>query len=143
VLFSLLGTTYGGNGTTTFALPDLRGRVPVHYGSGPLLTPMALGEKSGDETVTLLSSNLPAHTHTATLQQPCTTQPATHTDPAGHAFAVPTNGNLAYATAGGSSAMAGVITTGSSGGSQPHPNIQPYLTINFIIALQGIFPSRT
>ena len=134
-LFSLLGTTYGGNGQTTFALPDLRGRVPVHEGQGPGLSPYVLGEVTGTETVTLTSQQMPSHVHPFTVGGSST--PASKS-PAG-------NYNAAFGTqAYGSPAdvQMGSNQTSPTGGGQPHSNIQPLLVLNFCIALQGIFPSR-
>src|SRR6478609_2582952 len=140
-LFSLLGTTYGGNGTTTFALPDLRGRAPIHLGQGPGLSNRVIGQLGGAEAVTLTLSQLPAHVHTSIGTAPASGQPATETDPAGHVFAVPADGSSAYATSSNAQ-LGGVETSGSSGGSQPHENLQPYLCVNFIIATEGVFPSQ-
>jgi microcystin-dependent protein len=137
-LFSLLGTTYGGNGQTTFALPDLRGRTPIGEGQGPGLSPRSLGEAGGQENVTLLSTQLPAHTHAA---QGVSTG-GTTTDPNGAVWASSVGGRTPpplYAAPGNPQSMA---PTNPSGGSQPHSNLQPLLAINFVIALQGIFPSR-
>jgi microcystin-dependent protein len=124
-LFAILGTTYGGDGQVTFALPDLRGRAPIGTGNGPGLTSRALGEAAGTETVTLTVPEMPAHTHTLVVST---------TAPGGAARAL--EGEL----------TPNPITTaegmGVSGGSQPHENMQPYLALNYIIALQGIFPSR-
>lgn len=130
-LFSLLGTTYGGNGTTTFGLPDLRGRTPLHFGQGPGLSNRSLGQVGGIESVTLTSTQIPSHTHTVSAN---TAAPTLGT-PAGNLWA---QGN--YSASGASPMAAGDV--GNSGGSQPHPNLSPYLTINFCIALAGIFPSR-
>ena|SRR5688572_20065966 len=135
-LFSLLGTTYGGNGQTTFALPDLRGRVPIHAGQGPGLSNYDLGQVAGAEAITLTVANMPTHNHTAALN--ASTQPANDTLPTGNYLA---DGG-AYQSATNTTMNAGAVTTGLAGGSQPTPNIQPYLCINFIIALEGIFPSR-
>lgn len=128
-LFSLLGTTYGGNGQTTFALPDLRARSPMHMGNGHIL-----GERGGETTHTLSAGELPSHTH---LVQ-ASTAPGRYTQGTGHAFAS-ARGHYADATALVSMAPA---TGGTTGGSQPHDNMPPYLVLNFGIALQGIFPSR-
>ena len=127
-LFSLLGTTYGGNGQTTFALPDLRSRVPVHPGQGPGLSSYQLGQSGGAETVTLGVNQLPAHTHAAT-SPPVDTAATSNR---------PTSG-MAPARGG---AYAPGPSVGSTGGSQPHTNLQPHLALNYIIATQGIFPSR-
>ncbi|KQN21205.1 phage tail protein [Sphingomonas sp. Leaf33] len=155
-LFSLLGTQYGGNGTTTFALPDLRSRVPMHFGQGPGLSPRQIGEVGGTESVTLLSTQMPAHNHTFTNTSTLNATQAKGTDqiPAtGSLLARPINnpanaipqiyvpaGTVGDAVALGGLNVAGTI--GVAGGSQPHPNMQPYLVLNFCIALQGIFPSR-
>ncbi|MGZ4280852.1 MAG: phage tail protein [Gaiellaceae bacterium] len=130
-LFSLLGTTYGGNGTTTFALPDLRGRVPLHFGQGPGLSNYVEGQVGGVENVTLLTSQMPAHTHV----QPATAGDETTNRPN---EAIPARGGVYASTPDGSNLAA----TSSAGGGQPHVNLQPYLALNYIIALQGIFPSR-
>ena len=135
-LFSLLGTQYGGNGQTTFALPDLRGRVAIHEGQGPGLSPYTIGQVGGSESVTLLSSQLPAHNHPFT--PPCNTDDPSAGSPKNNFPA--TVGNPIYATT--TNATMGAGTTGLSGGGQPFPILQPYLVINFCIALQGIFPSR-
>ena len=133
-LFSLLGTTYGGNGVQTFGLPDLRGRTPLHFGNGAGLTPRTQGERSGEENHTLLTQEVPPHTHALNASKD-----------AGSSF-IPNNNfianaNLPIAATGTPVAMiAGGI--GNAGGSQAHTNIQPYLVINFCIALTGIFPSR-
>jgi microcystin-dependent protein len=129
-LFSLLGTTYGGNGQTTFALPDLRSRVPLHMGGGH-----TLGEQAGTETVTLTQGQLPAHNHRVRARSTATGGVAT---PNGNYLG---GGNNVYGTQGALTALSAASLT-SVGGSQPHNNLQPYLTISFCIALQGIFPSQ-
>jgi microcystin-dependent protein len=131
-LFSLLGTTYGGNGQTTFALPDLRGRVPVHAGQGPGLTNYDLGQQGGTETQTLTTSQIPAHTHAlnASSNDETTNRPTN---------AVPAKGGVYDGTL---NATMNPGAIGATGASQPHPNVQPYTTLNYIIALEGIFPSR-
>lgn len=137
-LFALLGTTYGGNGQTTFALPDLRGRVPMHAGAAPGLTPRSQGESAGTETVTLTPNQLPPHTHgvtpmgsaaDATLQSPGGAVPATKAR------------TTLYAPGPGTVPMAPLQTTPSGNGA-PVPNMQPYLAIRCFIALEGVFPSR-
>lgn len=136
-LFSLLGTTYGGNGTTTFALPDLRGRAPMQPGTGPGLSNHVLGESGGSETVTLLEAEMPAHTHA--LRANVTDPGDTSTPGPAASFAASSGGALYQASADTEldpSALGGV------GGSQPHNNLQPYLVVNYCIALQGEFPSR-
>lgn len=135
-LFAILGTTYGGNGTTTFGLPNLQSRVPVHFGQGPGLSPHSLGEQGGSESVTLTQPQMPQHTHTSTLK--ASTGEATDTEPTNQYLAT---GNSYTGTANTLlNPSAGVV--GIAGGSQPHENLQPYLALNFLIALEGIFPSR-
>jgi microcystin-dependent protein len=129
-LFALLGTTYGGNGQTTFALPNLRGRVPIHMGNGH-----TLGEAAGSTSVTVNIQQLPNHLH---LLQ-ATKSAATSDDPTGMVFGQ-AGANL-YSPFSSAVAM-GPSSVSSVGGSQPHNNMMPYLTLNFIIALQGIFPAR-
>lgn len=135
-LFSLLGTTYGGNGTSTFALPDLQGRAPMHPGTGPGLTRRDLGESGGTASVTLLSSEMPAHNHglgaAASVADTATPGPGT-------SLARSSGGALYQDSADTELATTAVAT---AGGGQPHNNMQPYLTMNFIIALQGVFPLR-
>jgi microcystin-dependent protein len=132
-LFSLLGTTYGGNGQTTFALPDLRSRVAVSSGQGPGLSNYTLGQTGGEEAVTLLQTQMPAHGHGVAASN----GPASANRPAG---GVPAAGG-SYAAAPDGTTMNPAMVQGS-GGSQPHDNIPPYLTLNYVIALEGIFPSR-
>ncbi len=133
-LFSLLGTTYGGNGTTTFALPDLQGRVPMGTGNGAGLSPRTLGESSGTENVTLNLTQIPAHSHQLTG----TTAPQSTDQPGG---ASPSAGGY-YSTQTPTTAM-NPAAIGQAGGSQPHPNVQPSLALTFIIALEGIYPSQS
>jgi microcystin-dependent protein len=129
-LFSLLGTTYGGNGQTTFALPDLRGRVPFHVGNG-----FTQGQQGGEENHTLAIGELPAHTHPATGSSASANAVA----PSGNLWGSLSSGGYAQApdTTLNPASIAGV------GGGQPHNNMAPYLVLNFAIALQGIFPSRS
>lgn len=135
-LFSILGTTYGGDGRTTFALPDLRGRVPVHPGQGAGLSNYTIGQAAGTEMVTLTQNQMPIHGHT--FVPGCTTDPPSTNSPEN---AVPA---VQDAQVFGGEANAGMrpANSNTAGGSQPHENLQPYLCVNFIIALQGIFPSR-
>jgi microcystin-dependent protein len=135
-LFSILGTTYGGDGRTTFGLPDLRGRVPVHPGQGSGLSPYTLGQTAGSETVTLIETQMPMHTHV--FAPGCSTDPPSSGNPAN---GVPAAQDV---QAFGNPANASMLPGNSSvaGGSQPHENLQPLLCVNFIIALEGIFPSR-
>jgi len=142
-LFSILGTTYGGNGQTTFALPDLRGRAPIHWGQGPGLTNRELGEVSGSENVTLISTQMPIHNHMVAANTALGTQGT----PTGNLLALSTDPgaggnplNFIEPAAPNTSMAPNMI--GQAGGSQPHNNMQPYLAVSFIIALEGIFPSR-
>lgn len=136
-LFSLLGTTYGGNGVSNFALPDLRGRIPLGYGQGPGLSPYQLGQSGGVEAVTLLLSQVPPHTHAPTSAGAVadTRSPANGYWAPGAAF------DPDYASPDALSPMA-TGAVGAVGGSQPHDNMQPHLPLSFIIALEGIYPSR-
>lgn len=133
-LFSLLGTTYGGNGVTTFALPNLRGRVPVQWGQGPGLSSYALGQQAGVTAVTVLSTQMPAHNHTVSGS----TNAPSQGSPAGAAWA--TAASIPYATTANTTMAPGALA--SSGGSQPHNNMAPSLVVNYSIALSGTFPSR-
>jgi microcystin-dependent protein len=138
-LFSLLGTTYGGDGQSTFALPDMQGNAPMHPGQGPGLSLHDLGETGGSDTVTLLESEMPAHTH-ALMAAPnisLVKLPGPNV-----AMARSRNGNAYQDTQGNLIAM-NANAIGPTGGGQPHNNMQPYLTLNFNIALQGVFPPRT
>jgi len=137
-LFSLLGTTYGGDGKSTFALPDLRGRAAMHPGQGPGLSLHGLGETGGSETVTLLESEIPVHSH-ALMSNAAT---ANRTSPVGNSIAR-VSGAAAYAPAAAPTAQLAPEALAPAGGDQPHNNMQPYLTFYFNIALQGVFPPRT
>jgi microcystin-dependent protein len=137
-LFSLLGTTYGGNGQTTFGLPDLRGNIPMHPGQGQLGF-YDLGQQAGSETVTLLQTEMPAHTHT--LKADAIDPADTNTPSPSASYAQSTGGPL-YQTAATPSATLAPGALPVMGGNQPHNNLQPYLTVNYCIALVGIFPAR-
>ena len=138
-LFSLLGTTYGGNGKSNFALPDLQGRAPMHPGQGPGLSLHDLGETGGSETVTLLESEIPAHSHGLRG----VSEAGEDNDPAGATLGV-TIGNALYIPPAGQTLSAmNAAALAPAGGDQPHNNLQPYLTFYFCIALQGVFPPRT
>lgn len=137
-LFALLGTTYGGDGVTTFALPDLRGRVPIGFGASAQSGSVQMGQRGGSEAVTLTNATLPAHTHALTA----TTQIATRRNPPGRALATDTSTNAEYYTSPGQVTPLSPSAIGPTGGSQPHENRQPFLAVNYCIALQGIFPSR-
>jgi len=139
-LFSLLGTTYGGDGRVTFGLPDLRGRAPIHAGHGPGLSDRRLGSKGGQEDVTLTAAQMPAHAHTAQINADSTVATSDRPQnalPARNAGSTPQYGENANATLNGAA-----VSVASSGGNQAHPNMQPYVTINYIIALVGTYPSR-
>jgi|SRR5581483_1403368 len=136
-LFSLLGTTYGGNGVTTFALPDLRGRVGVHVGQGPGLSSYDLGQVGGSETVALTATQLPPHTHPAN----CLDANGDQYAPDNCVWAKDAGGNPQYGATKAAGVMAADVIA-AAGGGQPHNNLQPYLTLNYVIALQGIFPAR-
>ena len=135
-LFSILGTTYGGNGQTTFALPDLRSRVPVGQGQGPGLSGYALGQQAGDEAVTLTVQQMPLHNHAVNASGDDT---GASSKPSGKVPG-PTSSNPYIPTSDGTQMNPGMIA--GTGGNQPHPNIQPYTCLNYIIATQGVFPSR-
>jgi microcystin-dependent protein len=137
-LFNLLGTTYGGDGVSTFALPDLRSRVPIHAGQGTGLSPYVQGENGGSETVTLLTSQIPSHNHGVN----CSTGGGTQPSPANGYPAVESTGTSMDYDASSNGTM-NTAMIGNAGGGQAHANIQPYLCVNFIIALSGIFPSRS
>ena len=137
-LFSILGTTYGGNGQTTFALPDLRGRVPVQQGQGPGLSQYSLGQMSGSENYTLNITLMPSHNHMCAPM--CNSAEGGNATPAA-GYMGKTGGDAIYAAAHDNTTM-GAFPTTPAGGNQAFPLIQPYLAINFIIALEGIFPSR-
>jgi len=143
-LFSLLGTTYGGNGTTTFALPDLRGRVPVGTGTGPGLSNIQLGQVAGTPTVTLLQTNMPAHTHvvSGSLTMGAKNGAGNSISPTGNYPAQ--GGTNAYSSTQDAqmAPLNGTLSVANAGGSQPFSIMPPYLGMNYIICLFGIFPSR-
>ena len=147
-LFSILGTTYGGDGRTTFALPDLRGRYAMHPGHGPGLSDRRLGQKGGTENVTLTDAQIPAHNHPASATGSIRVheEDATTTEPNGNILA--TSAQNTYSTGGADAALnAGAlqvnVTLGNNGGSQSHTNMPPFECANFIIALVGVYPSRS
>ena len=137
-LFSLLGTTYGGNGMSNFALPDLQGRAPMHPGQGPGLSLHDLGETGGSETVTLLESEIPSHSHG--LRANVIDIADTNVPSTAASLALSTGGTLYQPTATTQMAPEALVP---AGGDQPHNNLMPYLTFYFCIALQGVFPPRT
>lgn len=136
-LFSLLGTTYGGNGKSNFALPDLQGRAPMHPGQGPGLSLHDLGEQSGTETVTLIASEVPAHSHTLRAD---TVDVGDTNVPSPSASFAQSAGGTAYQPTSDTQLSGSALAP--AGGDQPHNNMQPYLTFYFNIALQGVFPPR-
>ncbi len=139
-LFSLIGTLYGGNGQTTFALPDLRGRAPMQFGQGPGLTPRVLGEQDGAAQVTLLQTQMPTHSHTPMGS----TAAGSQNTASGGTWASSSGGRTPpplYQNVKDTAMRSDLI--GFAGGNQPHNNMQPYLAITFIIALQGVYPSNS
>lgn len=144
-LFSLLGTTYGGDGKSTFSLPNIQGSAPMHPGQGPGLSLHSLGESGGTETVTLLESEMPAHTHTL---MSISGFAGNNNDPTGNVLAKGDAGLSPYAPLLANNQSPASVSNAPQamavgGGSQPHNNLQPYLTLNFCIAMQGVFPPRT
>jgi microcystin-dependent protein len=137
-LFALLGTTYGGNGVSTFQLPDLRSRVPIHQGTGSGLSTYVIGEASGSENVTLTYNQIPQHTHSLNAYDVASDS---HTPQNAVLSKTLANGTATYSDQTPNTTMS-PVAIGVAGGSQPHSNIQPYLVINFCIAMVGIFPSR-
>lgn len=154
-MFALIGTTYGGDGQTTFALPDLRSRVPVGTGQGPGLQGYTLGQEGGVESVTLTNASMPVHNHASTSNITATFNPKANSTATGNVSTPESNylsvaaanmyGTLpdeSMATAAASATVGGSIGLGVSGGSQPHENMSPVLCLNYIICVEGIFPSR-
>ena len=139
-LFSLLGVNYGGDGRTTFGLPNLQASAPMFWGQGPGLTNRSIGEVGGTATVTLINSQMPMHNHTAYGSS----SGGSLDNPIGNNFASAPRGSggALYATQAPPTASMGQSPVGLTGGNQPHNNLQPYLAVTFIIALQGIFPQR-
>lgn len=139
-LFSLLGTTYGGDGKSNFALPNMQGNAPMQQGQGPGLTLRDLGETAGEQTVTLLQTEMPSHTHIAQA-----VAGSNSIDPGNNVWANGQKGfgNVYAPSAGGSNANMSAFGVSISGGSQPHNNMMPFLGLTFIIALQGVFPARS
>ena len=135
-LFTLIGTTYGGDGQTTFALPDLRSRIPLHQGQGSGTSNYVLGQTGGFETVTLSGDQIPSHTH----QAQCYTSGGNSTSPPNGIWAQSSTQVYKGGQVGAATMAPGAI--GLAGGSQPHPNIMAYQALNYIIALEGIFPSQ-
>ncbi len=136
-LFSLLGTIYGGNGKSNFALPDFQGCAPIQHGQGPGLSDYFIGETGGAETVTLLESEIPNHRHAYQASD----NVGERNNPAGNLYSIPDSGRI-YAAPSNLAPMS-ANSLAPAGGDQPHNNMPPYLVLNFIIALQGIFPPRS
>ncbi|TLY46919.1 MAG: phage tail protein [Gammaproteobacteria bacterium] len=139
-LFSLLGTTYGGDGKSNFALPNMQGSAPMHPGQGPGLSLHDLGEIGGSDTVTLLESEIPSHNHTVGAQTVALSAVAL---PTNATLSRPASGNLYFVPGSPTPAQMSPQALAPTGGDQPHNNMQPYLTLNFCIALQGVYPPRT
>ena len=138
-LFSLLGTTYGGDGRSNFALPNLQGSAPMHPGQGPGLSLHALGETGGSPSLTLLESQIPAHSHTPRVQ----TTVASKSTPANNSLSRVSGATPYLPPAGAALVAMAPEAVAPAGGNQPHNNMMPYLALNFCIALQGVFPPRT
>ncbi|EEF62889.1 phage tail protein [Pedosphaera parvula] len=143
VLYALIGTTYGGDGQTTFALPDLRGRVPIHFGQSSGTSNYVQGGTQGVEQVTITSNQMPIHNHAVNCNSAGTNQAlvATQTTPINNFPGTESTGAGIYETTSNSTMNAGMI--GINASAQPHENRQPFLTVNFIIAFEGVFPSRS
>ncbi len=138
-LFSLLGTTYGGDGRTTFALPNLQGRVPIHPGTGPGLATYKLGQKGGQENVVLTTDQIPSHNHLVE----CVSSEGNHTSPDGAIPGSETAASVDFWSDADSNGTMRSDMIKNGGGGQSHNNMQPYLVVNYIIALQGTYPSRS
>lgn len=144
-LFSILGTTYGGNGVNTFALPNLQGQIPMHWGQAPSGTQYQLGQTNGSESVTLITSQIPAHNHGVSANAGAGAASPAGAVPAALAWPRGQSGNLpnAFAAAPDGNTTMNPQMIQNAGGSQPHSNMQPSLCVSFIIALNGIYPSRS
>lgn len=138
-LFSLLGTTYGGDGKSTFALPNLQGSAPMHQGQGPGLSIRDLGEQSGSESITLLDTEMPIHTHSSMGSSTLSNQQS----PVGNYWGGSSQNRHFAAFAQPNVVQMNPLALGPAGGSLPHNNLQPYLVVTFIIAMQGVFPPRS
>ncbi len=138
-LFSLLGTNFGGDGRSTFGLPNMQGSAPMHYNQGPGLSLHDIGEVGGSDTITLLQSEMPNHSHTVNAAGA-----GSLAGPGANAWASGEKGHApAYAATGGATVAMGGQAISSAGGNQPHNNLQPYLVLNFCIAMQGVYPARS
>ncbi|QQP99388.1 phage tail protein [Lysobacter enzymogenes] len=140
-LFMLLGTIYGGDGINTFAVPDMQGRVPVHFGTAPGLSTYVIGQRAGSESITLIGQQMPQHTHTMVA----TTLTATAKTPAANLELGALNGDVLYVTdtSGASAFPASPLSVSAVGGNQPHENQMPTLTVQYCIAAYGVFPSQS
>jgi microcystin-dependent protein len=143
-LFAVLGVTYGGDGRTNFGLPNLQSRVPIHWGTGPQLSTYTVGETGGQENVTLLPTQMPAHTHLVNASN----NPATQASPGGYILAQSTDTSVGgspsnFIEASSANATLAPTALAATGGSLPHTNLQPFLAVTFIIALEGVFPTRS
>jgi len=145
-LFQLIGTTYGGDGETTFALPDLRGRIPIHQGQGPGTSYYSLGEKAGVETVTLTTAQMPLHSHLITVNLPVSASLGDRDTPENNYLTVNPSRGSEFSSNGANAVMAPVLNisgnSDNTGGNQAHENRMPYLAVTYIICLQGVFPPR-
>ena len=145
VLFTLIGTTYGGDGVTTFALPDLRGRIPVDQGQGPGLSNYVMGQMAGTETVTLTTAQIPTHSHTVGITLPVSSALGDKDTPVNNYFTVNPSRGSEFSANPSNAQMGSVINISGnsdvSGGTQPHENRMPYLVVNYIISLYGIYPT--
>ncbi|WP_298295529.1 tail fiber protein [uncultured Litoreibacter sp.] len=141
-LFSLLGTIYGGDGRTSFGLPEMRGRVPIHAGNGPGLSPRRLGERGGSESETLTQAQIPQHNHNVTMR--ADSRSGNTDNPAGNIISTGSGTTLFRPNSARDDVnmASDALTQNNVGGSQSHNNMQPFIAVNYIIALQGIFPSR-
>ena len=139
-LFALIGITYGGDGQVTFGVPDLRGRLPIHQGQGPGLSNYVIGQRAGTETVAVLATQMPAHTHTAVA----TSAAATSLTPGTTLIPAAVSGDTFYATdlTGATAIAMAAESTSLAGGSQPHENCMPTITVQYCLATEGIFPSQ-
>jgi len=143
-LFALLGTIYGGDGRTTFALPDLRGRIAMQHGTGPGLSSHSIGQRTGAENLILTVNQMPSHTHAATsnVSIGVSDEDGTTNEAAGNILANTVNNNYGGTANGQLGGVTNGVTNANTGGNQAFSNMQPFLAINFSIALQGVFPSR-
>lgn len=140
-MFSLLGTSYGGDGRTTFGLPELRGRTPVHQGAGPGLTGRSMGQRGGQQSVTLTESQIPSHSHVATMR--AESRPGNAATPEGNIIAAGSNIFRANTPAEDKVMDPNSVLVSNTGGNQAHDNMAPFQVVNFVIAMIGLYPSRS